>query len=348
MKSPRPAVTKLNGEAPELLSMVWDVSVAYYGCPYPRHVEADLEEIAEAGFTSITLCVNEYEWPSRARVKRYIVDRARDLGLRVFVDVHGFGFFVPGHFSIAVPRNPEWWEVDNGGRPYPLRACPNSPGYREWLRERVAEIVDRLRPDGIFWDEPSLAVPEEWPRAWTCRCQGCRKLFREEHGREMPEELTEEVREFRQRSVFSLLEEVIEAVKSMGLINVLCLMPEHTGMHGIYSWEPVLGMKGLDVFSTDPYWIWFNKPFSWFIEWAERAIATARRAGLKSQIWVELIRVPKGREEDVYRSVLKTVELGADAVATWSFRAEEGSEHSCEDPEAAWRAMVRAVKAIRA
>lgn len=110
--------------------MVWDASVAYYGCPYPEHLEADLREMVEAGFTSITLCINEYEWPNIAKVKKLAVSEARELGLRVFVDLHGFGFFVPGHFSIAVPSNPEWCEVDNKSRIYPIRGCPNNPGYR--------------------------------------------------------------------------------------------------------------------------------------------------------------------------------------------------------------------------
>jgi len=329
--------------------MVWDVSVAYYGCPYPRHLEGDLREIADAGFTSITLCVNEYEWPNLAKVKRMAVEKAHDMGLRVFVDVHGFGFFVPGHFSIAVPRNPGWWEVDSSGNPYPLRACPNSSGYVNWLKDRVRELVDRLGPDGIFWDEPSLAVPANWPDAWTCRCPSCMEAFREEYGYEMPGELTGDVMEFRQESLVKFLSEMACEVKSIdgGLTNIVCLMPEHTGMHGIYSWDPVKRLRGVDVFSTDPYWIWGGRTFEWFTEWVVRALEASRAAGLKTQIWVELIKVPRGREADVHRSVLRAVELGAEAIATWSFRAEEGSELSCEDPEAAWNAMVKAVREVR-
>jgi hypothetical protein len=329
--------------------LIWDVSVAYYGCPYPRHIEADLKEIAEAGFTSVTLCVNEYEWPNFADVKRHAVSIAHDLGLRVFVDLHGFGFFVPGHFSITVPNNPGWCEVDNKGAPYPIRGCPNNVGYRSWLKERAKDVVVRLKPDGVFWDEPSLFAPKGWPDVWTCRCSACRETFSAEHGRDMPEELTDKVREFRQRSVFGFLDELTSEVARLdgGLTNILCLMPEHTGMHGIYSWEPLLNLKSLDVFSTDPYWIWGGRSFGWFVEWVERALEVSKRAGVKTQIWVELIKVQRGRELDVYRSVLKAAELGADAVATWSFRAEEGSELSCEDPDASWRTMVRAVRKIR-
>ncbi len=329
--------------------MVWDVSVAYYGCPYPKHVEADLREIYEAGFTSITLCINEYEWPSVANAKRIVVDKARNMGLKVFVDIHGFGFFVPGHFSIAVPNNPDWCEVDSRGRIYPIRGCPNNPDYKAWLKNSVGEIVYKLKPDGVFWDEPSLMVPRGWPEVWTCRCPVCRRIFREEYGYDMPYSLTEDIKKFRQDSVFKLLDELTSEVKRLDerLVNILCLMPEHTGMHGIYSWGPVLNLKSLDVFSTDPYWIWGNRSFEWFIEWVNRALEASKKAGLKTQIWVELIKVPKGREPDVYKSVVKAVELGVDAIATWSFRAEEGSELSCEDPEKAWKAMVEAVRKIR-
>jgi len=329
--------------------VVWDVSVAYYGCPYPKHVEADLNEIYESGFTSITLCINEYEWPSLMKTKKIVVEKARKIGLRTFIDVHGFGFFVPSHFSISVPSNLEWCEVDNRGRIYPLRGCPNNPDYRTWLKKKVYEIITNLRPDGMFWDEPSLIVPRDWPNSWTCRCQVCRENFRREHGHDMPEDLTEEVKEFRQKSMFNFLEDIMGEAQRIdgGIVNILCLMPEHTGRYGIYSWEPVLGLKSLNVFSTDPYWIWFNRPFDWFLEWVTRAVNVSRRASVKAQIWVELIKVPSGREPDIYKSVIKAVELGADAIATWSFRAEEGSELSCENPDEAWKTMIKAVKEIR-
>lgn len=329
--------------------MIWDVSVAYYGCPYLDHIDADLNEIYEAGFTSITLCVNEYEWPNMMRSKKTIVDKARNIGLRTFIDVHGFGFFVPGHFSISVPSNPEWCEVDNKGKIYPLRGCPNNSDYKTWLKNKVREIISKLRPDGVFWDEPSLIVPKDWPDSWTCRCAVCRKIFREEYGCDMPETLTEEVREFRQKSLFDFLEDLITETRRVDgkITNILCLMPEHTGMHGIYSWKPVLDLKSLNVFSTDPYWIWGNRSFEWFSEWVKRAVEISSKANLKTQIWVELIKVPKGREIDIYKSAVKVVELGANAIATWSFRAEEGSELSCDDPENAWRTMIEAVKRIR-
>lgn len=329
--------------------MIWDVSVAYYGCPYPKHVKIDLKEIVEAGFTSLTLCVNESEWPNLAKVKKLIVDAAHDMGLRVFIDIHGFGFFVPGHFSIAVPNNPEWCEIDNRGRSYPIRGCPNNPNYRAWLKEKVREVVNRLKPDGIFWDEPSLIVPKDWPNAWTCRCEICKQIFHEMYGYDIPNELTEDVKEFRQKSVFEFLDELTSEVKKLdgGLVNILCLMPEHTGAHGIYSWEPIINLKHLDVFSTDPYWIWGNKSFEWFKEWVKKAIAISKKAGLKTQVWVELIKIPKDRESDIYRSVIEAVKLGADSIATWSFRAEEGSELSCENPETAWKTMSEAVRRIR-
>jgi len=329
--------------------LVWDISVAYYGCPYPKHVDDDLNEIYETGFTSITLCINEYEWPGMMKSKKNVVEKAHSIGLRVFIDIHGFGFFVPGHFSISVPSNPEWCEVNSKGRIYPLRGCPNNLEYRAWLKRKVEEIVNNLKPDGLFWDEPSLIVPKDWPDSWTCRCALCRRIFSEEYGRDMPEKLTEEVKEFRQRSLFNFLNEIMAEAQRIdgGIINILCLMPEHTGMHGVYSWEPVLNLRSLHVFSTDPYWIWFNKPFEWFTEWASRAIEISRKANVKSQIWVELIKVPKSRESDIYRSMIKAVELGADALATWSFRAEEGSELSCEDPENAWKTMIEAVRKIR-
>jgi len=328
--------------------MLWDKGVAYYGCFSPRHAFTDLREIAEAGFTSITLCVNDAEWPWRKPVKKFIVEAAKDLGLRVFVDVHGFGSFVPNMPTTYVPKNPNWWQFDNEGNPLALKGCPNNPSYVAWLKERVEEIVRELNPDGIFWDEPCLAPVEGWPSKWACRCRCCVEKFQDEYGFDMPKELTREVEEFRERSLFRLLDELMEVVKRVkpSALNLLCLMPEFTGMHGIKSWEPVRSLKNLDVFGTDPYWIWFNKPFEWFEEWVSRAVETAERVGVKSQVWVELIRVPAGREGDVTKAVRRAVELGVDAIATWSFRAEEGSSLACDNPDKAWFLFVEAIRSL--
>lgn len=328
--------------------LVWDISVAYYGNCYPHHITRDLKEIAECGFTSITLYVNELELLRHKNIKRFTILSAHDLGLRVFIDMHGFGFFVPSSFSYLVPQNPEFWQIDNRGKVRPLRGCPNNPNYKEWIKGRIYEAINKLNPDGMFWDEPCLAPSQDWPDVWTCRCKYCISKFKEEYGYTMPININEDIIEFRERSVYGFLADILSYVKEVNsqILNILCLMPEFTGRYGIRSWDYIKELSDLDVFATDPYWIWFNKPFEWFVEQARKCIEIARKARIKSQIWVELIKIPKGREEDVYKSVIKAADLGADAIATWSFRAECGSDLSAEDPDTAWQAFIRSIKKI--
>ncbi|MGQ9514929.1 MAG: hypothetical protein ACUVTL_07785 [Thermoproteota archaeon] len=325
-----------------------DKNVAYLGSYYPHHAYSDLKEIADCGFTSITLCINELDWWRYRDVARNTVRVAQDLSLKVFIDMHGFGQFAGPH-SYFLAEHPECCQVDNIGNRSWNRGCPNNPYYVSWIKNIEKEIINHLEPDGMFWDEPHFASNPKWPEIWSCRCECCQEEYRKRFQDNMPKTLTSKVFEFREMVAFRFLESLMDAAKATDqrIHNQLCLMPNLTGIHGFRSWKPVKVLKNLRTFATDPYWAWSGEKFEWFVDWSQKCIEFAHRNGMFAQIWVALIKVPKGREREIlFPTILKAAELGADSIATWSYRGGPGSIFACEDPETSWRVLVEAYKQI--
>lgn len=101
------------------------------------------------------------------------------------------GLKVVGYYSlifnnVAADMHPDWemryadgstWR-DKGQR-YGL-CCPNNAGYRKFVKENVAELAAYFTDlDGIFYDMPYWEV--------ACRCESCKKRYKEETGRDLPE-----------------------------------------------------------------------------------------------------------------------------------------------------------------
>lgn len=144
-------------------AMFIDKNITYLGSYYPHHAKADMSEISDCGFTSITFCINELDWWRYRDMPKYTVKAAHDLDLKVFVDMHGFGQFA-GPYSYYLAEHPECCQIDNRGDVAWNRACPNNPTYVTWLTMTAKEIIRQVEPDGMFWDEPHFASSDEWPR----------------------------------------------------------------------------------------------------------------------------------------------------------------------------------------
>ena len=333
--------------------MILDRNVAYLGCIDPRHISKDLDDIVDAGCSSITMTVDECDWAYYRNARMAIVEGARSRGLRLYLGLHGFGLFstpVPSHQYPL--EHPEAAQVFNTGR-HAVTACPNSEGHVEWLKSTVAEMIELFKPDGVFWDEPAFYWSNKWPNEWACRCGNCQERFQVQYGIPMPVDLSPEVRAFRQDSLLSFLREVIRAGKDAGGgESVLCLMPwvrtsEHStmseGWYGVYDWEPFVQIPELDVFSTDPYWI-HSEPFSYFSTNTREAVRLARKHGKECQIWVQSVWIAPGREVEVKRTLLAAAEMGADMLAVWSYRGETGA-HVLDyggDADLSWRMVSEA------
>jgi len=82
--------------------------------------------------------------------------------------------------------HPGWFAVDGEAKPYRAGeryvACVNGPYYRRYIPQRLREIAGRYAPDG-FTDNSwqGLSASE------ICYCDECRRKFRRDCGRELPE-----------------------------------------------------------------------------------------------------------------------------------------------------------------
>ena len=112
--------------------MVIDKNVAFAGGWYPHHNDQDLEEIKAAGCTSINMTLNETDWYLFRAARERIVAKARELGLKFYLNWHGFGAFASyiqsTRYLLEHPEAAQYFS--NGVRSAEAMACPNNPGIR--------------------------------------------------------------------------------------------------------------------------------------------------------------------------------------------------------------------------
>lgn len=341
--------------------MVVDKNVAYAGGWYPHHNDQDLEEIKAAGCTSINMTLNESDWYVFRAARERIVEKARELGLKVYLNWHGFGAFASyiqsTRYLLENPGAAQYFS--NGVRSTEAMACPNNPEFAAWMEERAREIIPHFAPDGVFWDEPHFSSDSNFPNVWACRCSSCQEAFSRRFRRAMPIQLDADVRQFRQDSLLIFLTRLIRASKEVGGgENVLCLMPlDESGNHpssgpgwyGVDDWEPFVAVPEVDVFSTDPYWIHrHGGDWDYFTENTRKAIDLSHKYDKPCQIWVQSIWIPPNKEPEVKRTILAAAEMGADMLAVWSFLGEPGGTlyDWGGDPALAWQNVVEAYQEL--
>ena len=147
--------------------------VAYFGNRIVRHVAADMEDLADAGFGGVlhTFSENDLAW-YRGTMGR-IVAASHDAGLRVAVAPWGVAQLFGGEAESAfTAANPDVGQVLDDGRSTPA-GCPNNPAVRSFVRA-WADAAIESGADQVFWDEPHWVHPEHFgldPGRWGCRCR---------------------------------------------------------------------------------------------------------------------------------------------------------------------------------
>ncbi|MFQ6053280.1 MAG: hypothetical protein ACE5OO_03490 [Candidatus Bathyarchaeia archaeon] len=322
--------------------------VSYYGVMYPDRAAPDFEEMLRHGCNAVLLAVSEFDWWFWRRNVADLVAAARDRGLRTYIDLWGWGKTLAGEPpSLFLMRDVEHRQRAASGRTYHA-ACLNHGGFREFLKEAIAEIAAETEVDGFFWDEPHYA---NWhDEDWACRCPTCARLYMEETGEPMPTDLTPRVVAFRERRAVEFLRELSQAVKGVdsGIDVIVCLLPTQSPLIGITDWGRVASIPEIDVFATDPYWFHIgmdrDNGLEFFRATGGRAAELARRHGKRVQLWLQAFRVPRGREAELGEAVTVAAELGVDSIFAWPFRGGEGSILESDDPEAVWEAIGEAYR----
>jgi hypothetical protein len=327
------------------------VGAAYFGSRIPRHVGADMERLAELGFTGVlhTFSENDLAWYRGTMTE--LVGLSHDAGLEVQIAPWGLGGLFGGEADTTfAARHPGSAQVLADGRPVPA-ACPNHEATRAFVREWIDAAV-ATGADHIFCDEPHWVHPEHFgleKDAWGCRCNGCRARFRERQGTDMPEQFTPEVRAFREDGLVDFIGAFVEYVHRRGARAAVCLLPLTGGRHGIRDWSRVAALPGLDTFGTDPYWKAFGEPAEPFVRrYAQRVVSLAAAHGVRPQLWIQGFRLDRADFDDVRTAVRVAREEGIEDLWVWGFEAcGHMSALAGDDPPGLWATLVDAITGAR-
>ena len=113
-------------------------------------------------------------------------------------------------------------------------------------------------------------------------------------------------------------------------------------------WEKFAALEDVDVFGTDPYWMWAGRPFSVYEFFARAVAELAGKYGKEPQIWIQACKVPQGREAEVRRAVETAWRHGIRNIMAWSFLGTPYMTWVKSDrPEVVWKELKAAYLAIR-
>lgn len=131
-------------------------------------------------------------WPTKSGHTHKAMEKHPD-AIRTLINMcREDGMAVVGYYSLIFnnyehDRHPEWRLVGTNGKSlyesitgYRCgQVCPNNPGYREFLKLQISEILEYFTLDAIFYDQLF------WPT--VCHCEHCKKRYLSEMGKEIPE-----------------------------------------------------------------------------------------------------------------------------------------------------------------
>jgi len=317
---------------------------SYFGVRIVRHVRRDMTDLAARGYSGVLHTFSENDFAYYRGTMAEIVAVSHDVGLTVQASPWGLGRTFGGEAeSRWVTFHPEECQVLDDGRRV-AGACLNSAAYRAFVKE-WADWVLECGVDSVFWDEPAWMVPAhvgiDDPTRWTCRCGRCAERF----GGDIPGELTEEVRAFREASVVDFLREVVAHVAARGGSNTICLLPATEGAHGISDWSSVASLPGLTTFATDPYWKHWNESAGPFVRRFARLLReTCEQHGVRAQLWLPSFGLTAGEIPDVEAAVAAAREEGIDDLWTWGYEACGHMTHlATPDSPLVWEAVSAAL-----
>jgi hypothetical protein len=319
--------------------------VAYFGSRIPRHVAADMQELAARGFTGVLHTFSENDLAYYRETMGRIVAASHDCGLEVQIAPWGvcqmFGGEAESRFTSH--RRDVGQVLDDGTRT--PSGCPNDPRVRAFVHEWIDAAID-TGADRIFCDEPHWVHPEHYrlsTERWGCRCEHCRERF----GADLPTELTAEMLAFRERCLVDFVGDFVAHVARQGANPAVCLLPLTGGVHGIADWSRVASLPGLHTFGTDPYWKAFGEGAEAMVgEYARRVVGLAREHGVRPQLWIQGFRLEPEDADDVRAAVRVARDEGIDDLWTWGFEAcGHMSALGGSDPAAVWDVLCDALLA---
>lgn len=306
------------------LSLCKIKGVSYFGVRSPRHALSDIKDIKEAGFNAILHTWSEEDQQYYFDTMKEIVDASADMGLDVYVNPWGVGRVFGGEaYSELTARNHDMCQIGIDGKPK-VAACPNHPDFRAYMHKWI-ESVCATKVSTIFWDEPHFYFEKGGLSNWSCRCKRCQEGFRKQFGYEMPAELTDDVKQFRENSLIDFLKEMTSDVHARGKRNCVCMLPPWFPA-GLDDWGKVAKLESVDEVASDPYWErgaaeeWVREKYA---ETARKLTDVASQYNKATQMWIKAYQIEAGHENDLAVAVEETRKANIQNIFAWSYRGTE-------------------------
>ena len=325
----------------------------------PFHAQQDFREIASHNMNTIVHMLSHTDWDRHIHVMRDLVAMSEAEGLEVWMDNWGIGG-PPGDKSHFLAYYPNSHQIYSNGDMDPVRACLNSPHFRQFSKEWI-DAVHFTGCRTIFWDEPHLPLKAEsgvvqWPQTsdnngkifYSCACPRCRKLFEEQYGHPMPETLNEEVNEFRVNTIIDYFTEVTSYAALKGLKNTVCVM---LGAHHGISLENIqrlCSIPTLDAIGSDPYWLDIKDavPYDYVYRGAKQNIDIANACGKDHNVWIQTYKTPRGREEEIVAATEAAYDAGARTILAWGFYGSQSNDYGAKNAPLVWKKTCDAMERV--
>ncbi|MCF0216151.1 MAG: hypothetical protein HUK21_06720 [Fibrobacteraceae bacterium] len=316
--------------------------VSYFGVRSPKHVLSDMKKIKDAGFNAVLHTWSEEDLQYYKETMGQIVGDAADLGLMVYVNPWGVGRVFGGEaYSEITAKDHSLCQVAADGTKK-IAACPNQPKFREYMHSWIEEVC-KTKVSTIFWDEPHFYFEKGNLDNWSCTCDTCRQLYKNQFAQEMPTspnghpELTDKVKLFRENSLIDFLKEMTEHVHQLGKRNCVCMLPPWFPA-GLDDWLKVAALPSVDEIASDPYWErgateeWVRTHYR---ETADKLVSVAHTCHKDVQMWIKAYQIEEGREDDLAIAVEESLKAGIKNIFAWSYRGTETlSWLKSDNPEA--------------
>lgn len=319
------------------------LGVSYFGNRIPWRVKEDLKAIRDAGCNTIVHTFSEEDLEFYQPAMEEIVGMSRQMGLEVWLDPWAVGQAFGGEtYSALVMKELSLRQVSSQGELLPI-CCLNQSGFRDYLMKWI-ETAARLKPDGLFWDEPHFhiyleTVPNAEIPLWACCCSACREGFRKSFQAEMPEWLTAQVRRYKEESILEFTRLLCDATKAKGLRASLCVLPFQNSST-VNDWSKMAAIPSVDVFGTDPYWKPGQPDVGTTVgRFAKKTVELARQYRKEPQIWILNFNIPKGEEGKIREAIEAAWAEGVRNFAAWSYYGSAYMNYRAGDPAKVWKTL---------
>lgn len=296
--------------------------ISYFGNRNPRHFVSDLEEILSHHCNFIVHTFSENDQEFYKDTMRELISLSKDAALECYLDPWGIGRVFGGEtYSSFALKNRDACQVLPDGEIAPA-ACLNHAKFQDFMQRWIDDAAE-IGAEVLFWDEPHFFVnlKEKYRFSqWYCRCATCLSKFIVNYGKDFSEATQEEIIQFRENSVVEFLQKLCDYTHGKGLKNAVCLLPMKDISWGISDWSRVAALSDLDIFGTDPYWLFFNEELHQFVgDFSRQVRDLCVEYHKEPQIWIQAYKIPAGREEEIQEAVAVAYSEGIRNFAAWSF-----------------------------